>query len=125
MGVGTPEDLLEGVARGVDMFDCVLPTRIGRHGTFFTHDGKRTITNEQFRFDERPLDTEAEGRASTTYSRAYLRHLFMEKEMVALSILSEHNVRFLLDLMKKARLHIAEGTFVSWKEAFLRRYLGR
>lgn len=124
MGVGTPEDLLEGVARGIDMFDCVLPTRIGRHGTFFTHDGKRTITNEQFRFDERPLDAEAQGRASTSYSRAYLRHLFMEKEMVALSILSEHNVRFLLDLMKQAREHITEGTFTSWKEAYLRRYLG-
>lgn len=122
MGVGTPEDLLEGVARGMDMFDCVLPTRLGRHGTFFTHDGKMTITNERFRLDEAPLDAECEGAASTTYSRAYLRHLFMEKELVALEILSAHNVRFLLDLMKKARIHIAEGTFYSWKTAFLARY---
>lgn len=122
MGVGTPEDLLEGVARGIDMFDCVLPTRIGRHGTFFTHDGPMTITNNRFRLDEAPLDAECEGEASTAYSRAYLRHLFMEKELVALEILSVHNVRFLLDLMKKARAHIADGTFVSWKEAFLARY---
>lgn len=123
MGVGTPEDLLEGVERGMDMFDCVLPTRIGRHGTFFTHDGPMTISNNRFRLDEAPLDAECEGNASTTYSRAYLRHLFMEKEMVALEILSIHNVRFLLDLMKKARAHIADGTFISWKNAFLTRYL--
>lgn len=125
MGVGTPEDLLEGVARGIDMFDCVLPTRIGRHGTFFTHDGKLTITNERFRLDEKPLDEECEGIASTAYSRAYLRHLFMEKEIVALQILSQHNVRFLLDLMKEARQQIAAGTFASWKEAWLRRYFAQ
>lgn len=123
MGVGTPEDLLEGVARGIDMFDCVLPTRIGRHGTFFTHDGPQTITNSKFRLDPLPLDSECEGQESTEYSRAYLRHLFLEKEMVALEILSMHNVRFLLDLMKKAREHIAAGTFVSWKGDFLKRYL--
>ncbi len=124
MGVGTPEDLLEGVARGIDMFDCVLPTRLGRHGAFFTHEGKRTITNSQFKDDGLPLDPELVHPFLHRYSRKYLRHLFLEKEMFALRVLSFHNTFYLIDLMRQAREHIAAGDFVSWKEEYLRRYLG-
>lgn len=121
MGVGTPEDLLEGVARGIDMFDCVLPTRLGRHGAFFTHEGKCTITNAMFKDDALPLDPELVHPFLHRYSRKYLRHLFLEKEMLALRVLSFHNTYFLINLMKEAREHIAGGDFGSWKEEYLRR----
>lgn len=125
MGVGTPEDLLEGVARGIDMFDCVLPTRLGRHGTFFTHEGKMTITNQKFTKDFLPLDPLLTGGKSDRYSRAFIRHLFIENEILALHLLSYHNVKFLLELMKTAREKIQQGVFETWKDEFLAKYFGK
>jgi len=122
MGVGTPEDLLEGIERGIDMFDCVLPTRLGRHGSFYTHEGKFSITNSRFTKDFEPLDKEMKNSVSTSYSRAYLRHLFIEKEILALRVLSYHNLAFLIELVKEAREHIEAGDFVSWKKEWLARY---
>lgn len=125
MGVGTPEDLLEGVARGIDMFDCVLPTRLGRHGSFFSHEGRKTITNGKYTTDLLPLDPKCACRMCRTYTCAYVRHLYVEQEITAMRILSYHNVFFLIDLMKKAREHIHAGDFESWQEEWLENYFAK
>jgi queuine tRNA-ribosyltransferase len=125
MGVGFPEDLVEGVARGVDLFDCVAPTRMGRTGAFFTRDGRRNIKNSVFRLDPAPLDAECDCAACTRFSRAYLRHLFVTEEILGLRLLSLHNVHFLVALMREARTALAAGTFASWSRAWLARYLTR
>ena len=125
MGVGFPEDLVEGVARGVDLFDCVAPTRMGRTGAFFTRDGRRNIKNSVFRLDPTPLDAECDCAACTRFSRAYLRHLFVTEEILGLRLLSLHNVHFLVALMREARTALAVGTFASWSRAWLARYLAR
>lgn len=125
MGVGFPEDLVEGVARGVDLFDCVAPTRMGRTGAFFTRDGRRNIKNSVFRLDPTPLDAECDCAACTRFSRAYLRHLFVTEEILGLRLLSLHNVHFLVALMREARTALAAGTFASWSRAWLARYLAR
>jgi queuine tRNA-ribosyltransferase len=125
MGVGFPEDLVEGVARGVDMFDCVAPTRMGRTGAFFTRDGRRNIKNAAWRLDPSPLDPECDCVACTRFSRAYLRHLFVTEELLGLRLLSLHNVHFLVALMREARLALAAGTFGGWSRAWLARYLAR
>ncbi len=125
MGVGTPEDILEGIRRGIDMFDCVLPTRIGRHGAFFTHDGVCDITNAVYKNDPMPLDSECDGFDSLKYSRAYIRHLFIENEMLALRVLSLHNIAFLIMLTQKARKHIMAGTYERFMGEFLARYLNK
>ncbi len=125
MGVGFPEDLVEGVARGVDLFDCVAPTRMGRTGAFFTRDGRRNIKNSVFRLDPTPLDAECDCAACTRFSRAYLRHLFVTEEILGLRLLSLHNVHFLMALMREARTALAAGTFASWSRAWLARYLAR
>jgi queuine tRNA-ribosyltransferase len=125
MGVGFPEDLVEGIARGVDFFDCVAPTRMGRTGALFTHDGRLNIKRAEFREDDRPLDPDCECRACTRYSRAYLRHLFTAEEMTGLRLLSLHNVHFLVTLARRARAAILAGTFASWRDDFLRRYLAK
>src|SRR4029077_17125884 len=96
MGVGFPEDLLEAVARGVDLFDCVAPTRNGRNGSAFTADGPGNIRNPQHREDPRPLDDACDCETCTTFSRGYLRHLFMAEELLGLRLLSLHNVRYLI-----------------------------
>lgn len=125
MGVGFPEDLVEGVARGVDLFDCVAPTRMGRTGAFFTRDGRRNIKNATFRLDAAPLDPECDCATCTRFSRAYLRHLFVTEEILGLRLLSLHNVHFLVALMREARSALAAGTFEGWSRAWLARYLTR
>lgn len=123
MGVGFPEDLVEGIARGVDFFDCVAPTRMGRTGALFTHDGRLNIKRAEFREDDRPLDADCDCHTCRTYSRAYLRHLFTAEEMTGLRLLSLHNVHFLVTLARRARAAILAGGFASWRDDFLRRYL--
>jgi queuine tRNA-ribosyltransferase len=125
MGVGFPEDLVEGVARGVDLFDCVAPTRMGRTGAFFTTTGRRNIKNATFRLDESPLDDECSCAACTRFSRAYLRHLFVTEELLGLRLLSLHNVHFLVALMRDARASLFAGAFASWSQAWLARYHSR
>ncbi len=122
MGVGFPDDLVEGVRRGIDLFDCVVPTRMGRHGTAFTPDGSLNIRKSSHRIDRSPL---VEGCTCPTcegYDRAYLRHLFVAEEMLGLRLLSLHNVHFLVTLMAEARTQLRAGTFGGWSEAFLARY---
>jgi queuine tRNA-ribosyltransferase len=116
MGVGTPANILEGISRGVDMFDCVMPTRNARNGMLFTKEGIINIRNEKWKNDLRPIDLSAGNYVDTTYSLAYLRHLHISKEMLAAQIATLHNLSFYLWLVKEARRHILEGDFVEWKE---------
>lgn len=125
MGVGFPEDLVEGVRRGVDLFDCVAPTRMGRNGAVFTRDGRVNIKRAEFRADERPLDPACDCSACRRFSRAYLRHLFIADEMLGLRLLSLHNVHFLVSLMRQARDAIRDGTFDGWSQQWLDRYHSR
>ena len=115
MGVGTPVNLLECIALGVDMFDCVLPTRNARHGMLFTREGIMNIKNEKFSKDFSPIDPDSELLYDQYYSKAYLRHLFKAQEYLALQIASVHNLHFFLWLVKEARTHILNNTFASWK----------
>jgi queuine tRNA-ribosyltransferase len=121
MGVGTPEDLLDGVAAGVDMFDCVLPTRNARNGSLFTSLGRVAIKNAKYAADERPLDPNCGCLTCRTASRAYLRHLFMAGEVAASVYNTIHNVSFYLDLMGAVRQAIASNSFGSFRETFLSR----
>jgi queuine tRNA-ribosyltransferase len=123
MGVGFPEDLVEGVARGVDLFDCVAPTRMGRNGAAFTADGRINLRNARFRLDDAPLDPECGCATCRRFSRAYVRHLVLADELLGLRLLSLHNVHFLVALMRDARAAIAAGTFAGWRAAWLARYL--
>jgi queuine tRNA-ribosyltransferase len=125
MGVGFPEDLVEGVARGVDLFDCVAPTRMGRNGAVFTSDGRLNIKRAEFRTDPRPLDPACDCGACRRFSRAYIRHLFTADEMFGLHLLSLHNVHFLVRLMRDARAAIRTGTFAAWSRTWLARYHSR
>ena len=125
MGVGFPEDLVEGVKRGVDMFDCVAPTRMGRNGTAFTSDGRVNVRRAEFRVDARPLDETCDCPTCTRFSRAYLRHLFVADEILGLRLLSLHNVHFLVALMRRARAAIADGSFDAWSRDWLARYHSR
>ena len=125
MGVGFPEDLVEGVRRGVDLFDCVAPTRMGRNGAVFTVDGRFNIKRAEFRLDRRPLDPDCDCSACTRFSRAYIRHLFLADEILALRLMSLHNVHFLVSLMRQARVALLGGTFDAWSESWLRRYHSR
>ncbi len=111
MGVGTTEDLLDGILRGIDMFDCVLPTRNARHGSFFTHEGRKIIKNKEFERDELPLDPLCDCYACQNHSRAYIRHLFRQNEGTAQTLLSIHNIQFLINLVKHARLAILNDEF--------------
>lgn len=115
MGVGTPENILECIALGIDMFDCVLPTRNARNGMLFTTAGIINIRNEKWKNDLTAIDAELGGYASTFYSKAYLRHLIINKEILGAQIASIHNLTFYLWLVKEARKHILEGDFVLWK----------
>lgn len=125
MGVGFPEDLVEGVARGVDLFDCVAPTRMGRTGAFFTNTGRRSIKNAEWRKDGSPLDEECDCSTCQRFSKAYLRHLFVAEELLGLRLLSLHNVHFLVALMRDARREIEGGTFSGWSQQWLARYHSR
>lgn len=122
MGVGFPEDLVEGVRRGVDLFDCVAPTRMGRNGAAFTRDGRLNIKRAEFRTDQRPLDPECDCAACTRFSRGYIRHLFVSDEILGLRLLSLHNVHFLVRLMREAREAISAGTLDAWSTDWLARY---
>ncbi|HEY6213423.1 MAG TPA: tRNA guanosine(34) transglycosylase Tgt, partial [Vicinamibacterales bacterium] len=125
MGVGFPEDLVEGVRRGVDLFDCVAPTRMGRNGAAFTRDGRINIKRAEYRTDPRPLDDACDCAACTRFSRAYVRHLFTADEILGLRLLSLHNVHFLVRLMRDARDAIRAGTFTGWHARWLARYHSR
>ncbi len=122
MGVGFPEDLVESVRRGVDLFDCVAPTRMGRNGAVFTRDGRLNIKRAEFRLDPRPLDEGCDCAACTRFSRAYIRHLFLADEILGLRLLSLHNVHFLVSLMAHARNAIVSGDFDAWSRDWLARY---
>ena len=115
MGVGTPVNILEGIARGIDMFDCVMPTRNARNGMLFTWDGIMNMRNAKWADDFSPLDPKGKSFVDRTYSKAYLRHLFIAGEMTAGMIASEHNLAFYLDLVDQAGKHIEAGDFLSWK----------
>ena len=122
MGVGFPPDLLEGIARGVDLFDCVAATRNGRHGSAWTASGRLNIRAAQHRTADEPIDPECDCEACARFSRAYLRHLFMVEDMLGLRLVSIHNVRFVIRLAEQARAHILDGTFDSWSRTWLTRY---
>jgi queuine tRNA-ribosyltransferase len=122
MGVGFPEDVVAAIARGVDMFDCVAPTRQGRTGAAFTRDGRVNIENARFADDDRPLDPECGCAVCTRWSRAYLRHLFKCGEMLGPRLLSHHNVAFLTDLVAEARAAIEARTFEGWSARWIDRY---
>ena len=119
MGVGTPEDLVEAVSRGVDMFDCVMPTRNGRTGGAFTSHGKINIRNAKFARDAEPLDSDCPCSVCRRYSRAYLRHLYQANEMLAATLISHHNLAFFLDLMRQVRQAIKLGNFAEFRREFL------
>jgi queuine tRNA-ribosyltransferase len=121
MGIGDPAGILEVIARGIDMFDCVLPTRLGRTGTALTWEGRLNLRNAGFRRDPRPLDEECPCAACSRFSRAYLRHLVGQQELLGLILLSDHNVRFLLDLTAGARTAIERREFSRYREAVLGR----
>ena len=125
MGVGFPEDIVEGIRRGVDLFDCVAPTRMGRNGTAWTADGRINIKRAEFRNDPRPLDDACECSACTRFTRAYIRHLYTSDEILGLRLLSLHNVHFLLALARSAREAITAGTLDSWSADWLTRYHSR
>lgn len=124
MGVGYPDDLVEGVDRGIDMFDCVAPTRLGRNGTAFTSEGIIIIRNSPYTEDFRPLDQKCPCYTCKTFSRAYLRHLFNASEMLGLILLSFHNLHFFLELMRKIREAIVEDRFLEFKKEFYANYTG-
>lgn len=122
MGVGKPRDLIESVAGGVDLFDCVMPTRNARNGQAFTADGPLVITHARYRRDPAPLCAECRCEACRRFSRAYLRHLFMARELLAYRLLSLHNVTFYLGLMADLRRAVVEGGFAAFRTRFLARY---
>jgi queuine tRNA-ribosyltransferase len=122
MGVGYPEDLVEGVARGLDLFDCVAPTRMGRNGSAFTSSGRLNLRNAGHRADSRPIEEGCGCAACRQFSRAYLRHLVTADEILGLRLLSLHNVHFLIALMRRAREAIRAGTFDAWSREWLARY---
>lgn len=122
MGVGTPDYLFEGVERGLDMFDCVLPTRIARNGTAMTSHGSINIKNAKFERDFTPLDHECDCYTCRNYSRAYIRHMFKANEIMSSMLLSNHNLHFLVNTMKNIRKAIEEDRFLEYKEEFYRKY---
>ncbi len=124
MGVGFPADLLEGIARGVDLFDCVAATRNGRHGTAWTASGRFNVRGAKNRTSDGPLDPECDCETCATFSRGYLRHLFVVEEMLGLRLVSIHNVRFLVRLGEQARRRILDGTFDAWRRDWLARHNG-
>jgi queuine tRNA-ribosyltransferase len=122
MGLGTPSQLLKMIALGVDMFDCVLPTRVARNGLVFTPDGPINLRNERFRTDAAPIVEGLDNYTCRHFSRAYLRHLVLAEEMLAGTLLTIHNLHFYLDLMAQARAHLEAGDFGSWHRAWVERY---
>jgi queuine tRNA-ribosyltransferase len=125
MGLGTPPQLIELIARGMDMFDCVLPTRLARNGTAFTARGTLNLKNAEFTLQSEPLEEGCECEACRGFSRAYLRHLIKAEEILGLRLLSIHNLHFYLDLMKQARQAIEEGNFAAFRAQFVSNYQSR
>lgn len=125
MGVGFPADLLEGIGRGIDLFDCVAATRNGRHGTAWLPAGPLNVKGAALKGSTEPLDPECDCETCTTFSRGYLRHLFVVEDILGLRLVSIHNVRFLVRLGEQARVHILDGTFEGWSRAWLRRHYAR
>jgi len=121
MGVGTPANLLEAIERGVDMFDCIMPTRNGRNAQVFTKEGIMNMRNKQWENDFSPLEENGASAIDTLYSKAFLRHLFVADEILALQIASVHNLAFYIWLVKEARKHIIDGDFTSWKSTMIPR----
>ncbi len=121
MGVGTPVNILEGIERGVDMFDCVMPTRNGRNGMLFTKNGIMNMKNKKWEFDFSPIEEDGASYVDQLYTKAYLRHLFHAQELLAMQIASVHNLAFYLNLVKEAREHILSGDFLSWKRETVKR----
>jgi len=124
LGIGEPEDIFEGVAAGIDMFDCVQPTRMARTGTLYTRRGKINLFNEKYIRDFSPLDPETGGYASEHFTKAYLAHLFRAKEMLAATIASLHNLYFIISLMREIRASISAGSFELLRDAYLGKYGG-
>ena len=122
MGVGTPEDLLDCIKRGIDMFDCVLPTRNARHGSFFTHEGKKIIKNKEFEADASPLDELCDCYACKNHSKAYIRHLFRCQEGTSAALMSIHNIKFLLDFAKSCRQAILNNEFEDFYNANYKKF---
>lgn len=122
MGIGAPEDLLEGVARGVDMFDCALPTRVARNGALFTPDGRVNIRAPQFQAMDAPLDSDCDCYTCKHFTAAYVSHLYRTEELLAYRLGTIHNLRFILRLMEGARQTIVDGGFAQYKDGFLSRY---
>jgi queuine tRNA-ribosyltransferase len=122
LGIGEPEDLFMGIENGVDFFDCVLPTRLGRNGTIYTKDGKISITNTKYRNDFSPIEDDCDCYTCKNYTRAYIAHLFHGKEMLAGTLASTHNLYFIVNLVNKIRDSILDETFYEFKETFLSRY---
>ena len=125
MGVGTPANLLEGIERGVDMFDCVMPTRNGRNGVLFTWNGIMNMRNAKWEKDFTELDPAGTSFVDHIYTRAYLRHLFIAKELFAGMIASQHNLAFYLDVVRQARIHIVAGDFKLWKNEVIKKITSR
>jgi queuine tRNA-ribosyltransferase len=124
MGVGTPEDLVNGVLRGIDIFDCVLPTRLARHKAAFTSTGRMNISKNEYARDERPIQENCGCYTCQHFSRAYLRHLIMAKEMLAGTLLSIHNLFTLLELTREMRQAIIEGRFAAFAHTFFAQRAG-
>jgi queuine tRNA-ribosyltransferase len=122
MGVGTPEDLIDGVLRGIDIFDCVLPTRLARHHSAFSPEGRLNLMNAAFVRDEHPIDATCDCYTCETFTRAYIRHLIVAKELLAGTLISIHNLRALIRLMEQIRIYIADGTFESRVPTLLSRW---
>ena len=122
MGVGTPADLVRCVARGIDMFDCVIPTRNGRNGQLFTFDGKMNIRNAKYKNDHSPIDDSSISDLSNQYSKSYLHHLYKTEEILGYRIASQHNLSFYIHLMAKIREAIKNDSFISFANSFLKKY---
>jgi queuine tRNA-ribosyltransferase len=122
MGVGTPEDLINSVLRGIDIFDCVLPTRLARHHSAFAPEGRLNLMNATFSRDQRPVDETCDCYTCQTFTRAYLRHLIVAKELLAGTLISIHNLRALIRLMEEIRTYISQGTFEENSSLLLQRW---
>ena len=122
MGVGDPIDIIEGVIRGIDMFDCVLPTRLARHGNAFTLDGKINLKNLKFKEDFTPISSECDCYTCKNYTKAYIRHLISCNESLGGTLLSIHNIRFLIKLTEDLRKAIEEDNILEYREKFINRY---
>jgi queuine tRNA-ribosyltransferase len=121
MGVGRPENILESIARGIDMFDCVMPTRNARNAYLFTSEGVVTIRNAAYKDDHTPLDPSCDCYTCSNFTRAYLRHLYIANEILALTLGTIHNLSFYLNLVKEARSRIIEGSFFDWKNEIVKK----